>query len=224
MRKIPKPILTLLLTNTTTDIIPVQLFQQENPGDISNVQTTWQADLTGVSFAIATISITFWPVSNPSAVETRSGTANSVTGVLNFLNSLGIGSFWLSQSGGSTFIKTASDTTVYGELTIGIGSTAIAYSQVSNSILRITINGVNIVISLAAPPPDISGSVPVNNGDLFDGAATGFGRGLTVISRTLKYFPFNTEILFTDHSGGLGIVFPQFIIDTNYNYSVTVGP
>lgn len=228
MFKVPKPILTLGLINNTDDVVPASLLCQANPFDLSNQGTVYKWNITGVSYAIPTATIVFWSVFNPAAIVSRTGTfpVASAQGLVMLLNSFGIGNFFLSTVGGSTFIKTASDSVVYNSLTIGGASmTVIKWGNLSSdSSLQILANAV-IIINNAAPPP-AGAIVPVNNGDAITGSYV-FGAGppgnsTITIKKELILPPGTITTIFSDNGSSFGGVITPFVIDANYIYIIAL--
>lgn len=220
MRKIKKPLLTLILTNTTNSDLPVQLLLPGNPNNIAGATTKYRWDITGISYAVPDVTLAFWPVGSVSAYTVKAGTmlqANA-QGLVDLLNSFNAGSFWLETSGANTYLVTYNDDVVYGDLTVGTATTTITWSNTStDGGMQIYSNLVLIINSLP------SGSVNVNNGDNITGDAI-FGLiGATItITKTLKYPPFTTSTIFTDSGSGFAVPISAFVIDISFSYNITL--
>lgn len=225
MFKVPKPKLTLDLVNTTDDIIPASLMAQANPYDISNQATVYKWNITGVSYANPVAALVFWSSFNTSNISSRAGTIAPGTdqGLINLLNSFGIGNFWLSYSGGNTYVVTASNNIVFNSLTIGTAiMTIIHWSNTSfNSNMQILANAVLIINS---PAPPGSGVVSVNTGDVITGNYI-FGSGppgnsTILIQKGLIAPPHTITTLYTDNGSSFGGIITPFVIDSDYIYDI----
>jgi uncharacterized delta-60 repeat protein len=111
------------ITNNTNGLVPVSLFGNDsNISDNANVTTRYYWDVT---------AYTYDGSSNISLEVTSGGTTTTINtvyygqnlqGVINALNLLGYGSFFLTTSGGSTFINIYPNENTFGNLTIGLSS------------------------------------------------------------------------------------------------------
>lgn len=223
IQEIRKQSFILNIRNTTSASIPVSLFNQGNPADtIANAHTRYQWNLTGVSFSNPTFSLPVWPVGTAN-VGTLSGSASNAQALVLALNQLNGGIFWLETAGPNTYLVTWNDNVVYGDLNIGVVQSVISWSNTSgDSSMQVNANAVSIINS-AAPPQ--SGTVNVNNGDVIDGSYI-FGVAppfsTILIRRTLKLPPFTVNTVYTDVGTSVGGLIPSFIINTAYNYSISL--
>ena len=108
------------ITNNTNGLVPVSLFG--NDGDIqdnSNVTTRYFWDVTSYSYdGNNNLSV----VATSGGVTTTFNTTysgNNLAGVINALNQLNLGGFFLTTSGGTTYINIYSPNFTFGALTIG---------------------------------------------------------------------------------------------------------
>lgn len=214
------------LTNNTSGNIPISLFNQGDSmvSSIFNATTRYAWDITGASFANPNISLLSYPVgsSDASTLSTGSLQQANAQGLINLLNSLNIGVFWLETSGPNTFVVTWNNNFVYGGLTIGVATTVVNWSNTHSPLaasLVLNVNAVNVVNVIT--PPNVSGFFNVNNGDIVDG-----GMGLAtvktlLITRTLLAPPFTVEIIQSITAPAFTFILP-FTIDTNYSYNVSV--
>jgi hypothetical protein len=108
------------ITNNTNGTVPLSIFgNNADPNDNSNVTTRYFWDVTSYSYDgnnNLSVVATSGGVSN-TYTTTYSG--NNLAGVVNALNQLNIGSFFLTTSGGSTFMNIYSPNFTFGSLTIG---------------------------------------------------------------------------------------------------------
>lgn len=211
--RLTKPMITLNLVNNTTDVLPVSILSSSNPTDISNQSTVYSWNLSAAVYANP-VRITFWPVNFPLGFRTLTGNMGSLSaeGLVQFLNSLAIGKFWLS----GTTLKTASDTVVFDNIDLGTVASTFLQSLSSGTTLIMDVNGINQV-NRTAPPA--LGGITVNDGDLITGS-TSKGVPYTVtVERTLKVPPFTVETVFTDTNTGL-INLPSITIDGAYYYTI----
>lgn len=108
------------ITNNTNGIVPISLFgNNADQNDNSNVTTRYYWDVTSYSYDgnnNLSVIATSGGVSNTYST-TYSG--NNLAGVVNALNQLNIGAFFLTTSGGFTFINSYTLNYTFGNLTIG---------------------------------------------------------------------------------------------------------
>jgi uncharacterized delta-60 repeat protein len=114
-------ILNFSVTNTTDGSIPVSLFgNNANPNDNANATTQYFWDVTGFTISFeSTITIQYktpTQLSFTNANLTFSGT--SIQDVVNALNTLSLGVFFITTSGGNTYINNYNTTYVFGQLLV----------------------------------------------------------------------------------------------------------
>lgn len=213
----------MTLKNNTTGIIPVSILQQGNPNDISNAGTTYTWNITGISYADPSVTLAFWPVGSVSAYTIKTGTMQqaSVQGLADLLNTFNAGSFWLETSGPNTYLVTANDTTVFGELQVGTLTTTITWSNSSTDSGMQIYSDLVLIINSLAPPQ--SGSVTVNNGVNITGDAIYGATGATItITKTLKYPPFTVDTIFMDTGSGFSVPISDFVVSSTHTYNITL--
>lgn len=108
------------ITNNTNGTVPVSIFgNNTDVKDNSNVTTRYYWDVTSYSYdGNNNLSV----VATSGGVTTTYSTTysgNNLEGVVTALNQLNIGGFFLTTSGGSTFMNIYSPNFTFGSLTIG---------------------------------------------------------------------------------------------------------
>lgn len=143
-----KPIILLTLTNNTDDQLPVSIMADPNPNDIANADPLYQWNITGVVI-VAPVTIQFRTIGAAGyitqAVTLQGATASALLASLNALN---LGVFWLSTSGGNTYIKTASRVNEYGNLSIGVVSApslVLMFNASGTIVTTVTITALTVV-------------------------------------------------------------------------------
>jgi hypothetical protein len=94
----------------------------------------------------------------------------SIQGVLDVLNSLNLGSFFITTSGGNTFINNYNNNLAFNQLDIYDSATPqLIYDISTTSIGGVTNVDVNFVNQLSITNPvSVGGSIPIVNGDVVD--------------------------------------------------------
>lgn len=116
-----KEYISINIKNNTNGKIPMSIMSNpSNLTDISNQTTEYSWDVTGLSLTTEnTVTIAY---KLNTQVDFNSFTTSLLTptlqGVLNALNSLGIGSFFSTTSGGNTFIKNYDNNYEFGTLDV----------------------------------------------------------------------------------------------------------
>lgn len=207
------------IQNNTTGIIPMQLFVPNNANDVSNARTRYRWDLSAVVYSNLFFSIQVRTAGSSAPYRTYSGqlTAATPAAVVQALNTLRQGSFWLSDA---TTIETYNDKVEYGDMIVGTASTTIYWQNntlIAGGNLQIDKNAVTQVND---PNP---GSAAVNsfsadNGDTIDvivnasiGEATDF-----IVYENASAIHFETV------PGGGSSSF-SFAVNSNSNYTVQWG-
>jgi len=163
--------LSFNITNNLNAEIPVSLFG--NLGDVndnSNATTSYQWNVTGFSITNeTTVTLQYAPVNSVSfqtVVATFSGT--QLQNIVDALNALNIGTFFINVTGGNTFITNYSNDFAYGNLTI-VNPSQVAtlyYSSILNLASDQFDVYVNAVLQLSTTDPNnSSGTIPVVAGD-----------------------------------------------------------
>lgn len=116
-----KEYISINIKNNTNGNIPMSIMSNpSNLGDISNQTTEYSWNVTGFSLTTEnSISLQYRPngLNDFTTFNTTLATP-TLQGVLDALNTLGIGSFFSTTSGGNTFIKNYDNDYVFGQLDI----------------------------------------------------------------------------------------------------------
>jgi hypothetical protein len=169
---------TLLFTinNTTNGSVPVSILGNEaDINDNANANTQYQWNLTGFTITNETLLVLEYNTTGSANYQlvTTTFSGTSIQGVINALNNLNLGVFFLTTSGGSTFINSYNDINSFGTLQIVNTSqpASLSYSfnmNLSSDLANIFVNAI-LIVSFTDPSL-VSGNVPVVAGDsiLFD--------------------------------------------------------
>jgi len=163
-------IISLNLQNTTTASIEVSVMG--NPTDLAdncNATTEYRWNVTGLTFAGEDRISIQYRANNIADFSIFTAVLNeqSVNGVVNALNTLGIGSFFTFTSGGNTFISNYDNDYVFGVLNIFIqGVPQFIYNiNLSGAGGSVSID-VNFVNQLLLNSPVVqSGTITTASGD-----------------------------------------------------------
>lgn len=113
--------LSLTIKNNTSATIPISILGNPSDlSDISNQTREFRWDITSLSFSTEnSVSIDYRPNSLPDFTTYNTPLLfQSIQGVLDALNGLGIGSFFVFTSGGNTYISNYDNDYVFGDLNI----------------------------------------------------------------------------------------------------------
>lgn len=116
-----KDYLSIAIQNNTNGIIPMSILSNpSNLSDISNQTTEYSWNVTSLSITTEnSVSIEYKLLGQQDFISYTSPLLSAnLQGVLDSLNTLGIGSFFSTTSGGNTFIKNYKNDYVFGELNI----------------------------------------------------------------------------------------------------------
>lgn len=127
--------ITIAIKNNTTTVQAVQLGITPNVFSGINATTQYRWDITTQNLNdLTTVDLTY-VLNGITTTVSADIQSESVEGIISALNSLGVGRFWSTISGGSTFINTYNDFVTYTNLvinnahniqmgvTVGIGAT-----------------------------------------------------------------------------------------------------
>lgn len=167
-------VISLNIANNTNGIIPVSLMgNYADLSDNANQTTEYRYNVTGLLFTNENVVAIQYKLNNATTYTNYQVplTNQSLQGVLDALNSLGIGSFFTFTSGGNTYISNYDDIYSFGNLNIYNSSTPILNyyfntTTVSGYGIGIDVNLVNQVSS--ANPSTLTGSLNVVGGDSVD--------------------------------------------------------
>ena len=112
--------LSFTITNNTNGNVPISIFGNEaDVLDNANITTRYFWDVTSYAYdGNPTISLIVTS-GGVSTTYTSTYYGQNLQGVIDALNLLGVGSFFLTTSGGSTFINIYPNENTFGNLTIG---------------------------------------------------------------------------------------------------------
>jgi len=223
----PKPeydalgeIITINITNNTNGDIPLVsiLGNIEDPMDTSNATTQYSWNITGFSVTTENMVAIQYKGSNSSQYSIASATisGNTLQDVINALNTLNLGSFFITTSGGNTFINNYNNNVAFLFLNIFNSNTSsLSYSwnilggggkaQIYNNlVLQVSDNS----------PTTASGSVSVIAGDsiLYDYASSSSTTTFIVYDFTTQTYLLNDAL----PAGQLNAY--TFTIQANHSY------
>lgn len=163
--------ISINIQNTTNGVVPVSLLGEPNLADNANQFTQYRYDLTSLSITNEDfVSIQYRRV-GASAYQTFVAELKTPTiqGVVNALNGLGVGSFFVTTSGGNTYVNNYDDSYEFGDL--NVYNSASVPPVVNYSIATfsgsyssyIDVNATNVVNE--PNPASAAGVVPCSAGD-----------------------------------------------------------
>lgn len=163
--------LSFTITNTTNGIVPISILGNEADFlDNANANTQYQWDITGFTLTNETqIILQYNNVGQGNyQLVTTSLSGTSLQNVINALNSLNLGVFFITTSGGSTYINNYNNTYAFGTLEILNPSqtASLSYSMnlnLSNDQVDVYVNAV--LTNTFTDPNLSSGTIPVVAGD-----------------------------------------------------------
>ena len=158
-----KEYIAINIKNNTNGTIPMSIMSNpSNLTDISNQTTEYSWDVTSLSITTEnTIIIEYRP--NALADFTSYSTpllTPSLQGVLDALNTLGIGSFFSTTSGGNTYIKNYDNDYVFGQLDV-FDSSGTSVTWNVNCIGTTGNNDIQVGFLLISQPNPYTASTPV---------------------------------------------------------------
>lgn len=164
-----KEYISINIKNNTNGTIPMSIMSNpSNLTDISNQTTEYSWDVTSLSITTEnTIIIEYRP--NALADFTSYSTpllTPSLQGVLDALNTLGIGSFFSTTSGGNTYIKNYDNDYVFGQLDV-FDSSGTSVTWNVNCIGTTGNNDIQVGLLFISQPNPYTASTPIPT--TFDG-------------------------------------------------------
>lgn len=162
--------IAITFTNTTNGTIPLSVMgNPANLADPCNATTQSQWNVTGLVLTTENyVSVQYRNVGASSfLLFTAPLTTLTLQGVLDALNSLGIGSFFTTTSGGNTFINNYANGTEFGVLNIYNSAVPqFTYNIQTSAAGGNTLVDVNFVNQLTANnPTSQSGTITTASGD-----------------------------------------------------------
>jgi len=175
---------TIKIRNNRNALIPISILGNPSFSSTFNAFRTFSWDITPETFADPNFSIQIKLNAAP-AYTTYGGQIKtlSIGGLVEALNFLNIGLFWIETSGSNSYIVTANDTYLYNELTIGSNTFAIQWTARTPAFLG-SFHGVAFGNGLFVA---VDGSVSTNfvmtspDGINWTAQTTPLGSGLAVI-------------------------------------------
>lgn len=217
-------ILNFSITNNTNGIVPVSLFgNNADPMDTSNATTQYSWDISGFTITNETlITLQYKPSSSLIfQIATIGFSGTSIQNVLDALNTLNLGYFFITTSGANTYINNYNNNVAFKNLEIVNPSSASTLSYSFNFIglgmsAEIFKNAISQVVSNS--PSFTSGSISVVSGDniLFNVMVNG-------LTKPTNYFVYNittqTYIVNQTITNGVDVGYP-FTIQPNTAYLI----
>jgi hypothetical protein len=208
------------IQNNTNGIVPLSLFgNNADPMDNANATTQYSWNLSGFSITNEnTILIQYRAINNTIfSLATINFGGTSLQDVCNALNTLNLGSFFITTSGGNTFINNYNQNVVFSLLTIynPTTSTSLSYSFSFSGVglqAEVFKNAISQVV--ANSPSFTSGNINVVGGDaiLFNVTLSGNTKGT-------NYFVFNattnTYLVNQTTTSGIDVGYPFTIVANN---------
>lgn len=218
---------TFNIQNTTNGTIPLSLFgNNADPMDNANATTRYFWNVSSLTITNEqSIYIQYKTVGQANfSTATTSFSGNTIQSVVDALNTLNIGSFFITTSGASTFINNYNLNLVFGTLSIYSSiTTSLSYSITllsaggSGNIKR---NGVN-QITLISPYTN-SGTISIVNGDniSINGITTTSINNQILIQQTNNQTGITTT-LYTLTPAPTTIFSQSFIVSNGFSYTIT---
>jgi hypothetical protein len=163
-------ILNFNIVNNTNGIVPISLFgNNADPMDTANATTQYSWDISGFTITNESLIIIQYKPNSSSTFQlaTIGFSGTSIQNVLNALNTLNLGYFFITTSGANTYINNYNNNIAFSNLQIlNVGTTSLTYSWNlvgSGGKAQIYVNAVIQVNDTS--PITSSGSVSVVGGD-----------------------------------------------------------
>lgn len=161
--------ISVVFTNTTNGSVPVSVMSNPaNLADNCNATTQSQWDVTGLTFSGENfVSVQYGQIGGAYLLFTAPLTTLTLDGVLDALNTLEIGQFFVTTSGGNTFINNFADGFEFGVLNIYNSVVPQFTFNIETSAAggntSVNVNGVNQLNVLN--PASQSGTITTASGD-----------------------------------------------------------
>lgn len=213
-------IINVNVTNNTNGDIPiVSLFgNNEDQMDTSNATNKYSWNLTGFSITNENVVAIQYKGNNTSQYSITSATfgGNTLQSVINALNTLNLGTFFITTSGGNTFINNYNNNVSFSFLNIfNPSTTSLSYSwNIVGGGGKAEIYK-NLVLQVSnSSPTNASGSVSVVGGD-----SILFSYGASTNTTTFSVYDFTTQTyLNTDVLSGGTLGSYTFSVVANHSY------
>ena len=219
--------LSFNITNSTNGIIPSSILgNPANLMDNANATTRYAWNVTSLTFgSLDSISILFKGVFEVSfSTAQLSFSLQTYQGVCDALNTLNLGVFFVTTSGGSTFINNYNENFVFGQLSIYNSATPQQINYFfdttpdtggSNNIFKNAVSQVSVL-----NPVTTNGVINASNGDtiLFNGTTPATSSFDIIVSSISLPYP-----LYIIYGATTSLPFSYSFITSNlYNYSIEV--
>lgn len=163
-------ILNFSITNNTNGTVPISLFgNNADPMDTSNATTQYSWNITGFSITNETLILLQYKPSSSSSFQlaTIGFSGTSIQNVLDALNTLNLGYFFITTSGANTYINNYNNNVAFSNLQIlNVSTTSLTYSwNLVGSGGKAQIYKNAIIQVNDTSPITSSGSVSVVGGD-----------------------------------------------------------
>jgi len=116
-----KDLININVTNNTNGLIPVSILGNFTDAmDTANATTQYSWNITGFTITVEqTVTITYRPTNDPNYINVSAPiVTQTLQGVIDALNTLNLGAFFITTSGGSTFINNYNENIVFQQLDI----------------------------------------------------------------------------------------------------------
>lgn len=187
-----KETISFNITNTTNGTVPISILgNNADQEDNANATTQYSWNITGFTVTTENEILFQYKNVNDIAFTTVLLPLNtpSIQGVLDVLNSLNLGTFFTTTSGGNTFINNYNDNLAFGLLNIYDSTIPIPqlnydiFTVLAGGVTNVDINSINQISY--TNPISIVGSIPIVNGDVVD------FYGITSSSLVTKIYVYN---------------------------------
>jgi hypothetical protein len=213
-------IISFNITNNTNGTVPISILgNNADAMDTSNATTQYQWNLTGFTITNEnTISIQYKPSGTSIfLVAQLSFSGTTLQSVCDTLNTLDFGFFFITTSGGSTFINNYNDNITFADLQIynPAFTTALNYQfNYSSGSVKIRKNGIDVYVN-GSPNTD-SGNIPVIAGDSIEFLGT---TGLSPLVTNVSIFNITTSTFIYNNTTITATSFTQtFTLLSNNQY------
>ena len=216
-------VISLNLINSTNGTVPISILGNNGDAmDTANATTRYQWNLTGFTITNENTIILQYKTSGIIyTIAQLSFSGTSIQSICDTLNTLNLGYFFITTSGGSTFINNYNNNVAFATLQIfnPASTTALNYQFNYGGVASQTkiYIGVTVVYSNGTPNTD-SGNIPVVAGDVinFQGDTTAIPTGTNIYIYNLT-----TSTYIYNNTTTSSITFNEtFTISANNSYLV----
>jgi hypothetical protein len=216
-------VISLNLVNTTNGTVPISILGNNGDAmDTANATTRYQWNLTGFTITNENNILLQYKTSGIIyTIAQLSFSGTTIQSICDTLNTLNLGYFFITTSGGSTFINNYNNNVVFGTLQIFNPASTTELNYQFNYVgagmdVKIYVNA--IVLYANGTPNTDSGNIPVVAGDSIDFQGSTFatptGTNIYIYNITTSSFIYNNT---TTSSIGF---FESFTIVANNSYLI----